>query len=73
VKDDPAVRNSLLGVHTMHFRAALLPADRIIEGASWDKYAYIRSAYLQRRAAQNGRPTPIFDDDDDLDEQSNEE
>jgi len=65
-KDEIAVRNSLIGIYTMHTRANLLPADRILSEATWDKYAHIRSAYLQRRAAITGRPT--LDDYDDLDD-----
>jgi phospholipid-binding lipoprotein MlaA len=43
------VRNSLVGLRFVDIRAGLLPADKVIEEASLDKYAYIRDAYLQRR------------------------
>lgn len=42
-------RNTLTGVRLVNDRAALLPADKIIEEAALDKYAYIRDAYFQRR------------------------
>ena len=48
VHDVPA-RNSMLGVRLIHTRASLLPADKVIEQAAFDKYNYIRDAYLQRR------------------------
>ena len=47
--DDVPVRNSLLGVRLIHTRASLLPADKIVEQAAFDKYTYIRDAYLQNR------------------------
>lgn len=50
--DNPAVRNSLVVLGSVRARAALLPADTVIDDASFDKYLYIRSAALQRRAAQ---------------------
>jgi phospholipid-binding lipoprotein MlaA len=50
-RDRPGLRNSLLAADVVRTRAALLPADRVLEEAALDKYTYIRSAYLQRRAA----------------------
>ena len=47
--DDVPVRNSLLGVRLIHTRASLLPADKLVEQAAFDKYTYIRDAYLQNR------------------------
>jgi len=44
-----AVRNALRAVRGISDRAALLPADKLIEEAALDKYSYIRDAYLQRR------------------------
>lgn len=57
---------SLYSVQALGMRAAMLPAESILEGATWDKYAYLRGAYLQRRAAQirDGKPAPLSDDDD---------
>lgn len=47
---DIGVRNSLLAVKIMDVRASLLPLDAVLEEATDDPYAYIRDAYLQRRA-----------------------
>ncbi len=56
VKADPVgyidhvpTRNSLYALRVVSDRAALLPADKVIEEAALDKYSYIRDGYLQRR------------------------
>ena len=61
--DSIPVRNSLRGLRIVDIRASLLPADKVVEEAALDKYAYIRDAYLQRRRNQifDGRP-PRLDD-----------
>lgn len=61
--DSIPVRNSLRGLRIVDIRASLLPADKVMEEAALDKYAYIRDAYLQRRRNQifDGRP-PRLDD-----------
>ena len=58
-----SARNSLRGLRIVDIRANLLPADKVVEEAALDKYAYIRDAYLQRRRNQifDGRP-PRLDD-----------
>ena len=58
------VRNSLYGTRFVDTRASFLPADKALDEASLDKYAYVRDAYLQRRRSQiyDGRP-PRLDDD----------
>jgi phospholipid-binding lipoprotein MlaA len=33
-------------------RASLLPADKVVEEAAFDKYSYIRDAYLQHRRSE---------------------
>lgn len=57
------VRNSLVALRFVDIRASLLPADKVVEEAALDKYAYVRDAYLQRRRNQifDGRP-PRQDD-----------
>lgn len=57
------LRNSLVPLRFVDVRASLLPADKIVEEAALDKYAYIRDAYLQSRRNQifDGRP-PRLDD-----------
>ena len=56
--DDVALRNSLVGVHFIDLRASLLPTDKVVEQAAFDKYSYIRDAYLQssRSAVRDGNP-----------------
>lgn len=56
--DDIPTRNILYGVRVVSNRASVLPADKTIEEAAIDKYAYIRDAYLQRRRNLifDGRP-----------------
>jgi phospholipid-binding lipoprotein MlaA len=58
--DDVPVRNSLWALLAVNKRANLLPADKVIEEAALDKYAYIRDAYLQNRRNQvfDGNPPP---------------
>ncbi|WP_301103194.1 VacJ family lipoprotein [Propionivibrio sp.] len=50
--DDVALRNSLVGVRFIDLRASLLPTDRVVEQAAFDKYNYIRDAYLQNRRSE---------------------
>ncbi len=52
------VRNSAVVVRFIDVRASLLPADKIFEEAAFDKYSYIRNAYLQNRlnAVYDGNP-----------------
>lgn len=47
-----AARNTLVTTRVISDRAALLPAEKVIEEAALDKYSYIRDAYLQRRRSQ---------------------
>ena len=55
---DVPLRNSLAGIRLIDVRASLLPADKIVESAAFDKYTYIRDAYLQNRRSviYDGRP-----------------
>lgn len=58
-----SARNSMAALRFVDIRAGLLPADKVVEEAALDKYAYIRAAYQQRRRNQifDGRP-PRLDD-----------
>ncbi|MBX9848571.1 MAG: VacJ family lipoprotein [Rhodocyclaceae bacterium] len=47
--DHVPTRNTFLALRAVNTRAELLPADKVIEEAALDKYAYIRDGYLQRR------------------------
>ena len=60
-----SARNVLITTRLISDRAALLPADKVIEEAALDKYSYIRDAYLQRRRNQvyDGK-APRTDEDD---------
>jgi len=46
---DVSTRNALTALRLVDTRADLLPADKVIEEAALDKYAYVRDGYLQRR------------------------
>lgn len=50
--NDIPLRNSLVGVRYIDLRASLLPTDRIVDQAAFDKYIYIRDAYLQNRFSE---------------------
>lgn len=50
--DDVPLRNSLFGVRFIDLRASLLPTDKVVEQAAFDKYSYIRDAYLQNRRSE---------------------
>lgn len=56
--DNVPVRNTLMGVRFIDTRASLLPADKVVEQAAFDKYSYIRDAYLQNRRSviHDGNP-----------------
>ncbi len=47
--DNIPVRNSLLGLRFLDKRARLFPAEKVLEQAAFDKYSYLRDAYLQNR------------------------
>lgn len=55
--DDMALRNSLVATRYIDLRATLLPSDKVVDEAAFDKYNYIRDAYLQHRRNE------VFDGD----------
>lgn len=61
--DEVDVRNTLNGVRFIDLRASMLPADKVVEQAAFDKYNYIRDAYLQNRRSEihDGNPPPLED------------
>lgn len=65
---DVALRNVGLGLRLVDFRAGLLDADRMLDGAALDRYSLIRDGWLQRRrnAVYDGDPpyddAPLEDD-----------
>lgn len=60
---DVPTRNILIGTRFVNNRAQLLPAEKVLDEAALDKYAYVRDAYLQRRRnlIYDGNP-PKMDD-----------
>jgi len=61
--DHVATRNTLMGIRFIDLRASLLPADKVVEQAAFDKYDYIRNAYFQNRRSviYDGNPPPLED------------
>lgn len=61
--EDVSARNVLAGIRFIDLRASLLPADKVVEQAAFDKYNYIRDAYFQNRrsAIHDGNPPPLED------------
>lgn len=57
-------RNVTVGVRLVDTRASLLPAERLLEQASVDRYSFLRDAYLQRRInlIHDGNPPRSRDD-----------
>jgi phospholipid-binding lipoprotein MlaA len=58
LRDEPAARNTLLVLRFVNNRAELLPADRVLDEAAIDRYAFLRDAFFQRRRNQiwDGNP-----------------
>jgi phospholipid-binding lipoprotein MlaA len=48
----------MVGVRFIDVRASLLASDKVVEEAAFDKYNYIRDAYLQHRRSEiyDGNP-----------------
>jgi phospholipid-binding lipoprotein MlaA len=65
-----AIRNTLTGFELINDRAALLGAEKALDEAALDKYAFIRNFYLQRRQSlvYDGNPPRPKDEDDVWDE-----
>lgn len=63
--EEEAVGWILGGVDIVRSRANLLQAERVLDEAALDKYAFIRDAWLQRRRNQvyDGRPPKSPDDE----------
>lgn len=49
--DNIPVRNSIIALAVIDMRASLLSADAMVNRIALDRYAFIRDAYIQRRAA----------------------
>ncbi len=61
-------RNTLTGVRIIHTRHTLLGAERTLEEATLDKYAYVRDFYLEQRRykVSDGKQERVYEDFDDL-------
>jgi len=70
--DNPATRNSLRGLKLLDKRAQYLPGSDLLDEAALDPYAFMRDAYLQRRAVQDndGKATDVDNVDKDFYEES---
>ena len=70
--DDVRVRNSLLVINVVDKRARFLPATDLIERIALDQYAFVRDAYLKRRASliRDGAPDPAERVYEDYEEES---
>jgi phospholipid-binding lipoprotein MlaA len=57
-------RNVTVGLRLLDNRATLLPAERLLDQAAVDRYAFLRDAYLQRRLnlIYDGNPPKSKDD-----------
>lgn len=66
--DNPATRNSLWGLKLLDKRAQYLPGSDLLDEAALDPYAFMRDAYLQRRAVEDsdGKATDVDDVDKDF-------
>lgn len=73
--DDVRVRNSLLVVNLISTRARLLPATDLVERVALDQYAFVRDAYLKRRASliRDGAPDPAEQPYEEFEEESRSE
>jgi phospholipid-binding lipoprotein MlaA len=62
--DDISTRNLLIALRVISGRAELLDAEKILEEAAIDEYAFVRDAYLQRRLnlIHDGKPPREYDD-----------
>jgi phospholipid-binding lipoprotein MlaA len=70
--DNPATRNQLRVLKFVDKRAQYLPASDLLDEAALDPYAFMRDAYMQRRAKQlsDGKAVDVEDMDKDFNEES---
>jgi len=68
--EDDSTRYIIRGVEFIDLRASLLPLDAQLD-QSFDRYAFVRNAWLQRReykVLDGNIEDPAFDDEEDLEE-----
>jgi phospholipid-binding lipoprotein MlaA len=63
--DNIPLRNSITGVRIVDQRAKYLGSSDLFETAAFDKYSFVRDAYIQRRRSKlyDGNP-PLIDEDE---------
>ena len=73
--DNVRARNSLVLLSAVSARARLLPATDLVERVALDQYAFVRDAYLKRRASliRDGAPDPDEQTYEDYEEDSRSE
>ena len=66
VSDIPT-RNTITGVRVIDQRSKYLSASNLLETAAFDKYSFVRDAYIQRRRDRiyDGNP-PMIEEEEDL-------
>ena len=65
--DNIPVRNTITGIRIVDQRSKYLSSTSLLGEAAFDKYTFIRDAYIQRRRNRiyDGNP-PLIDEDDDI-------
>lgn len=65
--DNIPVRNAITGIRIVDQRSKYLSSTSLLGEAAFDKYTFIRDAYIQRRRNRiyDGNP-PLIDEDDDI-------
>lgn len=66
--DHVPTRNTVTATRVVHGRSVLLGADRTLEEAALDRYAFVRDFYLQQRRykVSDGKEERVYEDFDDL-------
>ncbi len=67
--NDIPLRNTITGVRVIDQRSKYLNSSNLLEEAAFDKYTFVRDAYIQRRRNRiyDGNP-PLIDDDNMLED-----
>ena len=68
--NDIPLRNTITGVRVIDQLSKYLNSSNLLEVAAFDKYTFVRDAYIQRRRNRiyDGNP-PLIDEDDDIPEE----
>jgi phospholipid-binding lipoprotein MlaA len=65
--NDIPVRNTITAVRVLDQRSKYLSATNLLETAAFDRYSFVRDAYIQRRRDRiyDGNP-PLIEEEDDI-------